>query len=62
MVSNESSMLNGKEVGYGFKMPIPGSNVSHLAAGRRYEGKTSIGTMIFQELYPNPLVLTSETF
>ena len=53
-------LLNGKEVGYGFKNADPWFYVSPLAAPGVYEGKTVYRNRFFKNWFPNRIVLNSE--
>jgi S1-C subfamily serine protease len=53
-------LLNGKEVGYGFKNSDTWFYVSHLAASGVYEGKTVYRNRLFKNWYPNRVALTTE--
>lgn len=54
-------LLNGKEVGYGFKNADTWFYVSHLAAAGVYEGKTVYRNRFFKNWYPNRVVMTSDS-
>src|SRR2546423_13607604 len=53
-------ILNGKEVGYGFKNADTWFYVSHLAAAGVYEGKTVYRSRFFKNWFPNRLVMQSD--
>ena len=53
-------LLNGKEVGYGFKNADTWFYVSPLAVAGVYEGKTLYRNRFFKNWYPNRVVMTSE--
>jgi S1-C subfamily serine protease len=53
-------LLNGKEVGYGFRDADTWFYVSPLAAPRVYEGTTLYRNRFFKNWYPNRVVLTDE--
>ena len=53
-------LLNGKEVGYGFKNGDTWFYVSPLAAAGVYEGKTVYRNRLFKNWFPNRVVITNE--
>jgi S1-C subfamily serine protease len=56
----EAVLLNGKDVGYGFKDGDAWFFVSHVATRGVYEGKTLYRTRLFKNWYPNRVVMTGE--
>jgi len=56
----EAVLLNGKEVGYGFKDGDAWFFVSHVATRGVYEGKTLYRNRLFKNWYPNRVVMTGE--
>jgi S1-C subfamily serine protease len=53
-------LLNGNEVGYGFKNADTWFYVSPMAVEAVYEGKTLYRNRLFKNWYPNRVVMTSE--
>src|SRR5258706_3961531 len=53
-------LLNGNEVGYGFKNADTWFYVSPMAVAGVYEGKTVYRNRLFKNWYPNRVVMTSE--
>jgi S1-C subfamily serine protease len=53
-------LLNGKEVGYGFKDADPWFYVSPLAVAGVYQGKTVYRNRLFKNWYPNRIVMMDE--
>lgn len=56
----EAVLLNGKEVGYGFKDGDAWFFVSHVATRGVYEGTTLYRNRLFKNWYPNRIVMTAE--